>query len=340
MKTNKKLDELFETIRLIDYFATNEVFSRKHFEESFKEENSFGKGKKEILDRWFPIMEKYVGTFQKYLDIWKDDRFFWEKGKNENESILEVCTSILLINRDWVTDIEALPEKEIYEGICENLFQSIPDRLESAMELLQSQKFSPAACWKLLMILKEPKIYFERLTHLIRRHLPAQAKAWKQVEGQLKNQVESFEVHPEIFESIPTLIDHAQDAFPSLIVFNSYTFPGGATVVNCYGGIMANELMDLSEDTKKPKENLTSSLKLMGDPNKFEILHFMKETPRYNIEIAEHLKVTAATASHHMNNLLSGNLVTVDKREGRVYYSLRKEKIQETILNMEEILLK
>ena len=52
-------------------------------------------------------------------------------------------------------------------------------------------------------------------------------------------------------------------------------------------------------------------MKAFGDKSKFEILYSLKESPKYNLEIAEQLHLTAATMSHHVNILLSQGLVTV-----------------------------
>ena len=40
------------------------------------------------------------------------------------------------------------------------------------------------------------------------------------------------------------------------------------------------------------------------------------------LEIAEELRLTPATASHHMGLLLSNQFVAVEKKDGKVYYRL------------------
>ena len=337
MQTRHKPDEIFETFRLLDYFWRHDNFNRRKFEQEFKDCH-LGSASKEILDRWYPIYENYLLTFHQGLSFQEGDSFFFEGDREQSEPLAEACGFLLLTRRHLLEDLEQRPEEEIYQMMCEQLFELVPENLEGVMELLQDKKYTPASCWKWLLLLKEPKAYLTRFIHLIQRHLPAQKKAWKAVAGLLKTQLKTFEVHPKVYDSVPNFQEHVQESFPSLIIFNSYVIRGNSKVINCYAGLMANEIMGRQMETP-PKEELAGALKLMGDASKFEILHLLKDHPRYNIEIAEHLKVTAATASHHMNNLLSGDFVIADKREGKVFYSLKKEKIQEIITSLEQSLL-
>lgn len=74
----------------------------------------------------------------------------------------------------------------------------------------------------------------------------------------------------------------------------------------------------------------------------------LKERGKYNLEIAEELKLTPATASsstwtfhffHHMGILLCNHFVTVEKRDGKVYYQFNQEAYGEMIRLLEEIFL-
>ena len=80
-------------------------------------------------------------------------------------------------------------------------------------------------------------------------------------------------------------------------------------------------------------------LKLLGDKSKFEILCSLKERGKYNLEIAEELRLTPATASHHMGLLLSNQFVAVEKKDGKVYYRLNRETIEEMIRYLEGVFL-
>ena len=57
------------------------------------------------------------------------------------------------------------------------------------------------------------------------------------------------------------------------------------------------------------------------------------------LEIAEELRLTPATASHHMGLLLSNQFVAVEKKDGKVYYRLNRETIEEMIRYLEGVFL-
>ncbi|MNJ65876.1 Bacterial regulatory protein, arsR family [compost metagenome] len=65
----------------------------------------------------------------------------------------------------------------------------------------------------------------------------------------------------------------------------------------------------------------------------------LKEKPKYNLEIAEQLGLTAATTSHHMNVLLACKLVSIDKKNGKVYYHVDQEQLRQFIHELELFLL-
>lgn len=81
-------------------------------------------------------------------------------------------------------------------------------------------------------------------------------------------------------------------------------------------------------DAYKPEE-YQKILKLLADKSKFDILLFIKETPAYGAEIAQHFGLTTATVSHHMNQLVSNRLVEAKFREKRIYYQTKKDVVQE-----------
>ena len=55
--------------------------------------------------------------------------------------------------------------------------------------------------------------------------------------------------------------------------------------------------------------------------------------------MAEELKVTPGTMSHHMNALSAAKLVDVEKKRGKVYYILNEENIRIILNELENLLL-
>lgn len=79
------------------------------------------------------------------------------------------------------------------------------------------------------------------------------------------------------------------------------------------------------EKGRNTRKHLLSALKALGDGSKFEILQLLQISPRYNLEIAEELKLSAPTVSHHMSVLLENGLVDVEKKMGKFTIPFQKK---------------
>lgn len=81
------------------------------------------------------------------------------------------------------------------------------------------------------------------------------------------------------------------------------------------------------------------ALELMADPVKREILLYIRQTPHFGRELAEHFGLTTATISYHMQELLNEGLVVVHQQGKRSYYSLNRERVREVLDWMERLFL-
>ena len=55
----------------------------------------------------------------------------------------------------------------------------------------------------------------------------------------------------------------------------------------------------------------------------------------YTLALAQELGLSAATMSHHMSALLTCGLGRLEKREGRVYYSLERQAVRRLLSALE-----
>ncbi len=88
----------------------------------------------------------------------------------------------------------------------------------------------------------------------------------------------------------------------------------------------------LSKVTKSLPTNAGDVLRCLSEKTKFEILLALREQPYYGGELAELLHLKPATVSHHMNELLKNDLVTVDPRQNRLYYSIHSSRVREVLM--------
>ena len=87
------------------------------------------------------------------------------------------------------------------------------------------------------------------------------------------------------------------------------------------------------------KEDLLQGLKILSDNSKFEILKELRKHTMYGQEIADKLKLSKATVSHHMNALSSANFITIREEKKKIYYTMNEDYIRNMLSRIEEELL-
>ena len=86
-------------------------------------------------------------------------------------------------------------------------------------------------------------------------------------------------------------------------------------------------------------ERAINAMKLLSDKSRFEIMRYIHSHNAYGNEIAEHLGLTTATVSHHMSSLLEANLISLEQKNGKIYYHINKDTLSQYINFYEEKLL-
>ena len=347
MKLNieKDFDVIYETILLIcSYYwpATKEK----------EVETLEGYGlfsSKKVLDKTYPIAEAYKKNFLQHMIDSPDNRFFFGQlsEKEEDNDFLFRFILFACSNKEWITGEKPLVEKEVFHQLVTCMLEDkVEEDTSSFMEIMeqvQKSQFSPAISWNLLLILKHPLDYMERLKQVILKNLPAQKKAWEAVKEEAEHYFkECLSISSFFSNSFKNFLDVEEITVrPTLALPYGVNFFGtdNEKVSFLYQGVFINAIESERGQKSRSQETTVAILKLIGDPKKFEALRYLNEGAKYNVEIAEHLKITAATASHHMNNLLSHGLVKVEKKDGKVFYSQNKGQIKELLQEVEEILI-
>ena len=76
-------------------------------------------------------------------------------------------------------------------------------------------------------------------------------------------------------------------------------------------------------------DTICSSLKLLSDKSKFEILCYVSRQCAYGAQIAKELQLTTPTISYHMQALMNAGFIKFRKENNRLYYSLNREYLEE-----------
>lgn len=106
-----------------------------------------------------------------------------------------------------------------------------------------------------------------------------------------------------------------------------------------YGETLSVNAMFGTASPKLSTERAINALKLLSDKSRFEIMRYIHSHNAYGNEIAEHLGLTTATVSHHMSALLEANLISLEQKNGKIYYHINKDTLSQYINLYEEKLL-
>ena len=225
-------------------------------------------------------------------------------------------------------DIDSI-EKEITHNVYS---------LEGIIQYLDNSPLEPDAKWKVLRIMQNPVSHITQLIKIVNANLGAYQKAVSEIRKPLEKMVNKFNDLEKsdsgsMFYGLKNEISRTSIVYPTLV------FPVSQMIFEqyCYYGLLSHKLTE--SKNQNAKEHLLIKLKALSDGSKLSIISSLKVSPKYNLEIAQQLGLTAATMSHHMSVLLNCGLVGVEKREGKVYYHLEKQNLQELINELEETLL-
>lgn len=336
-----ELDPVFETMGLL--FVSYNFDEVK--QETKKTLSDLGFDGEKFYSQNLKDFDKYVQSFLKSRVPSSNDVFFFSE-KDSNYFL--ILLSLILENRNWLTSADDLTNQLINAQIihiCKAVFDDDaqlgnPETLEDIIQFLESSGLEGDAKWKLLCFMQQPKKHILQLIDVINTNIEAYQKAVSDINKPLKRLLEQYNtsVHNQgdkTFFEIKSKLLQASNIYPTLI------FPVSQMMFekSCYYGLLSEMVMKNIKARPHSKESLLLKLKALSDGSKLGIITSLKISPKYNLEIAQQLGLTAATMSHHMSVLLSCGFVGVEKKDGKVYYHLVEENIKDMIEELEQTLL-
>jgi DNA-binding transcriptional ArsR family regulator len=116
----------------------------------------------------------------------------------------------------------------------------------------------------------------------------------------------------------------------SLIIYNGMSFRFSTVErlpLLILFGILVDDLSAL-QDRQRVRDELTErQLKAIADQTRLEILRSLSRGEQYVQQLADQLQLTAATLSHHLNQLLAVMLVGLRGEGRRNYYHLNRNEL-------------
>lgn len=334
-KDIKNLHPFLETLGLI-YMAKNFEVVKADMLTSLNEMNIDGN---QFYKQYLSYLENYVQVFEESYSLNEEETFFF--GYNTEFFLMVLAIAIELF--------ESKPEPDYLEQrhilsvtttfLMEEKTEAIPNltSLENWFLLLQSSEYSEDTKWRLLELISNPVEKFQELFKIYKKNRSAFDISFQKNKEQLEKMVS--ETPSDISDVLRNLVSEFHPGTKKVYLSAVLPLIEWITPTIIFQGILADKLDLYQKNMESAKKMLPQILKLLGDKSKFEILCLLKSHGRYNLEIAEELHLTPATASHHMSMLLTNHMVTVEKKDGRVYYQLNRETLSEIMKCFEEIFL-
>jgi Predicted transcriptional regulators len=340
-KIISQLDPVFETMGLL-YVSLN---YEKVRQETMKSLTELGVDGEQFYLRNFKVYDKYLQEFSKYRVPGKEDTLYFN---DKDSNYFLILLSLINENRDWFTSMEATTDAQVNAQvirICKDVFDEEyeiekSDKLEDIVKFVEQSGLEGDDKWKLLSIMRHPKMHMQQLTDTINANLEAFQNAIKTIDQPLQKMLKQYHItitnqSDKRFFEIKGKFTQTSCIYPSLV------FPVSQIISEkgCFYGLLSELVTKEGKAQLSSKEALLQRIKGLSDSSKLEILLSLKISPKYNLEIAQQLGLTAATMSHHMNVLLNCGFVGIEKKEGKVYYHLENENIKDFVEELEQALL-
>lgn len=334
-KGAKTLHPFLETLGLI-YMTKNFEAVKTDLLNSLKEMNIDGA---QFYKQYLSYLDNYVQVFEDTYALKQEETFFFGYNTEFFLTVLAMATELFESN----AEPDQLTQPHIFSVMNSFLKQKNSEKASNSSDmenwflLLQSSEYSEDTKWRLLELIHNPVRKFQELFHIYENNRTAFDVTFQKNKKQLEKLVSQAPSEPS--DVICSLVSEFHPESKRFYLTAVLPLMEWITPTIIFQGVLTNKLDLYQKNLENAKEMLPPILKLLGDKSKFEILCLLKSHGRYNLEIAEELQLTPATASHHMSLLLSNHMVTVEKKDGRVYYQLNQETLREIMKCFREIFL-
>lgn len=347
LNIHEQLDPVFETLGLL-YVSSHMVHHRQHM---IDELGQFGVDGEAFYTKHLKTVDKYLNTFRKHRVDNESDSFFF---KDEDPTFFTLLLRLLCENRSWLSSLETAAEDQIRQELLKVLFDVQKKEednpgdavlaeirtLEDIIAFLGGCSYEEGMKWKLMALLQHPHKQVGALIAAVNNNVHAFEQAKQVVEKPLGRLISAYVQSirsngDQTFMKVVEIYAHDASVYPALIM------PLGQSIYTTQGyyGLFVDCLPLNGKNPADSREHLLLRLKALADNSKLQILASLKLSPKYNLEIAEHLGLSAATVSHHMNVLLTCGMVSIDKQNGKVYYHLDTANLELLIKELERYLL-
>ena len=127
---------------------------------------------------------------------------------------------------------------------------------------------------------------------------------------------------------------------PTLVPIGSIAlYESSESTSYLYYGVFFDAIHALNQKYSQDVNRLSRGLKALSDTRRLSILQELKNQPLYGQDIGDRLKLSPATVSYHMANLLYENFVVAEKQGIYTQYSISRSNLQAFFQSLQNSLL-
>jgi len=219
----------------------------------------------------------------------------------------------------------------------------------SFIRYLEKSADSPEMRWKALMVWRHTDEYLDRLEDVLRapaeayrKNLPALKPLFDETIGLVRAQLaenprRAIEKLYYIRLDIDELTIRPQSAIlsgASLWILSDVLEKRMMLIGCCF-----EQLRTMAIGSEEQTAGLARQLKALEDKQRLKILSALKEKPLCGQEICALTGLSPATVSHHMNSLINGSFLTIEKAGTRINYRQSPDKIRLFLKGLSDYLL-
>ncbi len=298
----------------------------------------------DFYDKHLTIYDRYVAAFEKYKVADEPQSML---ASQEDEDFALILLSLLCANRDEINGLDAITDSDINAeiiAIYNELFSSeaLPQQVETMAQIIafwDATSLSQSAKWQLTKLMQTPKAHVVHIVKQIKENRPAFEQAYNEVKQPIKRLTATYrqavtDKQNDVFSNLVDSFPEARAVYPTLAI------PLSMLIISnrCYYGLLT-PLVTRNGNAPYQTEQLLTCLKALSDSSKLSVLRSLKESSKYNMEIAQQLGLTAATMSHHLNVLLGCGFVGIKRQGNRIYYYPQTDALRAFITALEQELL-
>lgn len=302
----------------------------------------------ELVRPLLPMEAELLALVQQHRELW--DSMFYPNSRSENL----MAWSFFFLDQQGTELVFDLHQRRRLLALTLNCSLSKLEAVESFEDLfsfLESCQVSSKTKWICARLWKEPEVFLSRYrqlmaltTPIVEKHVPALEPLLRAATDRVAidlrenpdavwNQLGMTE--REMADDL--IICPLANNFNGLGLIWDHTAPQTSAYLMI--GVLRQSIRELVRRYSDNSEFLTDRLKSLSDQRRLDILKALKHTSMYGQELAELLKLSPATISHHMSTLVAAGFVSIDRKGSRTSYTLHRQNLDSFLDNLKNTLL-